>query len=71
MAEEYRSTHGEREELLGQWEAILDQMKRRDLAIELTAEELDHVKTGISEQENALSEKKEFLTNEEGIFHFC
>ena len=68
VAEEYRGTHGDREELLGQWEAILDQMNRRDKAIELTAEELDLVKGRISEQETALGEKKEFLANEEGLY---
>ncbi|KAI6647940.1 Coiled-coil domain-containing protein 39-like isoform X2 [Oopsacas minuta] len=66
VAEEYRDTHKEREELLKQWEAILDQMKRRDGSIELTAKELESVKTTISEQENALDQKKQFLLNEEG-----
>ena len=70
VAEEYRDTHKEREELLRQWEAILDQMKRRDGAIEATADELGTLKAEISERENALDEKKDFLNNEEGIYIF-
>ena len=66
MAEEYRATHKERTELLSQWESILEQMKRRDEAIQRTAEELEAVKKEISLQENALEEKKGFLDNEEG-----
>lgn len=43
-------------------------MKRRDGAIEGTADELETLKADISERENALDEKKEFLLNEEGCF---
>ena len=43
-------------------------MKRRDGAIELTADELETLKTEISGRENALDEKKEFLVNEEGCY---
>ncbi|KAL5255367.1 hypothetical protein ACHWQZ_G014700 [Mnemiopsis leidyi] len=68
-AEAFRQAHDERMEVLEQWENIILQMQRRDEEMEHGAGELRSLKHQIKVTENQMSEKQQFLENEQQNNH--
>jgi len=64
-AEDFRALHRDRRELVGQWEASVEAMKKRDEAIAKAHEQFAAAKADLRERQEALSEKLEFLKTEE------
>ncbi|BFZ06218.1 hypothetical protein BsWGS_09257 [Bradybaena similaris] len=63
-AEDFRRAHIEREELLSQWENIVEQMQRRDQEMDLLAAKLATAKQTIRNNNDVISEKLLFLDHE-------
>ncbi|XP_038050649.1 coiled-coil domain-containing protein 39-like [Patiria miniata] len=63
-AEEFRKAHNDRQELIRQWEATIEQMQRRDKEMDMLADNLTQVKAEVFEHENNVKEKQQFLENE-------
>jgi len=64
-AEDFRSLHKERQDLVQQWESAIEAMKRRDETIQEGRNRLQNVKEEVREREGLLSEKRDFLANQE------
>ncbi|XP_029472241.1 coiled-coil domain-containing protein 39 [Rhinatrema bivittatum] len=63
-AEEFRRVHRERQEVLGQWENMIEQMQRRDQDIDHCALLLAHLKQEHREKEGMIKERLQFLNGE-------
>ncbi|XP_070537855.1 coiled-coil domain-containing protein 39-like [Ptychodera flava] len=63
-AEEFRKAHNDRQELINQWEATIEQMQKRDHEMDLLAAELTKVKSEVRNRQEAVKEKQQFLENE-------
>ncbi|XP_063772396.1 coiled-coil domain-containing protein 39 [Pseudophryne corroboree] len=63
-AEDFRKAHSERQQLIQQWENIIDQMQKRDRDIDQYALQLARVKQELRERENIIKEKIQFLNSE-------
>mmetsp|Transcript_34211 Transcript_34211/g.88356 ORF Transcript_34211/g.88356 Transcript_34211/m.88356 type:complete len:922 (-) Transcript_34211:296-3061(-) len=63
-AEDFRSTHKDRQELVRQWEETIDAMHRRDEEIRAAGEKYSQNKEKQRGIEETLNEKKEFLESE-------
>lgn len=63
-AEEFRKAHNERQELIRQWEATIEQMQRRDNEMDALNRELAQVKTNVRDHQESVKEKQQFLDNE-------
>jgi len=64
-AEDFRSLHRERRELVSQWEAAVAAMTTRDEAITAAHEEFARAKADLRERQDQLAEKAAFLKTEE------
>lgn len=64
-AEEFRAAHGERQELITQWEQTIDQMQRRDKEMQALSLELGNLRVEIHKREDTIREKKQFLESQE------
>jgi len=62
---DFKALHAERQGLVQHWEETLEQMKRRDQAIQDTGEALVAKKSDVAELERQLAEKKAFLKEQE------
>ncbi|XP_028931917.1 coiled-coil domain-containing protein 39 isoform X2 [Ornithorhynchus anatinus] len=65
-AEAFRRVHGERQELIKQWENTIEQMQKRDQEIDRCALLLATVKQEIRAKEGVIKEKIQFLESETG-----
>ncbi|KAK3095543.1 hypothetical protein FSP39_015932 [Pinctada imbricata] len=63
-AEDFRSAHQERQDLIEQWEHTIEQMQRRDKEMDLLAAKLARVKAEVRKREENIKEKQQFLDNE-------
>nr|XP_033814753.1 coiled-coil domain-containing protein 39 isoform X2 [Geotrypetes seraphini] len=63
-AEDFRRVHRERQELLDQWESMIEQMQRRDQDIDHCALLLAHLKQEQREKEAMAKERLQFLNGE-------
>lgn len=63
-AEDFRTAHSERQQLIQQWENTIDQMQKRDREIDQYALQLAQVKQELRERENIIKEKIQFLNSE-------
>lgn len=63
-AEEFRKAHGERQELLHQWENTIQQMQKRDREMDQLAVKLAEVKIEVRDREEQVQEKQKFLESE-------
>ncbi|XP_059800761.1 coiled-coil domain-containing protein 39 isoform X2 [Hypanus sabinus] len=64
IAHDFRRSHSERQELIRQWQNIIEQMNKRDQDMDKCALLLAEVKQEIREKEAAMNEKIQFLKNE-------
>mmetsp|Transcript_12121 Transcript_12121/g.27996 ORF Transcript_12121/g.27996 Transcript_12121/m.27996 type:complete len:922 (-) Transcript_12121:343-3108(-) len=64
-AEDFRSLHRERQDLVVQWETAIDAMKRRDRTIQEGREKLMSIKEEVRDREEVLQEKKDFYLNQQ------
>ncbi|XP_038603113.1 coiled-coil domain-containing protein 39 [Tachyglossus aculeatus] len=65
-AEAFRRVHGERQELIKQWENTIEQMQKRDQEIDRCALLLATMKQEIRTKEGVIKEKIQFLESETG-----
>ncbi|KAJ8011253.1 hypothetical protein DPEC_G00056230 [Dallia pectoralis] len=63
-AENFRQAHLERQELIGQWENTIEQMKKRDAEMQQCYMLLAQVNQEIRERNGVIKEKKSFLESE-------
>eukprot|EP00854_Cymbomonas_tetramitiformis_P008918 gene8918-10568_t len=63
-AEDFRTLHNERQELVKQWEEAVEAMKRRDAAIQAASERFAQKKMEIRHKQGQLDEKAKFLEQE-------
>eukprot|EP00795_Rhopilema_esculentum_P016358 gene16358-7752_t len=63
-AEAFRKSHAERQELLRQWEATIQQMQKRDQDMDLAALKLAELKVRVHQREDSLNERQQFLDGE-------
>ncbi|XP_030072653.1 coiled-coil domain-containing protein 39 [Microcaecilia unicolor] len=63
-AEDFRRVHCERQELLNQWESMIEQMQRRDQEIDHCTLLLAHLKQEQREKEAMVKERLQFLNDE-------
>ncbi|XP_044523713.1 coiled-coil domain-containing protein 39 [Gracilinanus agilis] len=63
-AQDFRRVHGERKDLIKQWENTIEQMQKRDRDIDHCALTLATVKQDLRAKENIIKEKIKFLENE-------
>mmetsp|Transcript_5711 Transcript_5711/g.6544 ORF Transcript_5711/g.6544 Transcript_5711/m.6544 type:complete len:927 (+) Transcript_5711:140-2920(+) len=63
-AEDFRTLHNERQQLVQQWEEAVEAMKRRDAAIQAASERFATKKLEIREKQAQLDEKAKFLEQE-------
>uniref|UniRef100_A0A3P8Z808 Coiled-coil domain-containing protein 39 n=1 Tax=Esox lucius TaxID=8010 RepID=A0A3P8Z808_ESOLU len=63
-AENFRQAHLERQELIGQWENTIEQMKKRDAEMQQCSMLLAQVNKEIRERNGDIKEKKTFLERE-------
>ncbi|XP_072033774.1 coiled-coil domain-containing protein 39-like [Amphiura filiformis] len=63
-AEEFRKAHNDRQELIRQWEATIEQMQRRDKEMDVLANDLAQVKSNVRQHEETVKEKQQFLDSE-------
>ncbi|KAJ8030943.1 Coiled-coil domain-containing protein 39 [Holothuria leucospilota] len=63
-AEEFRKAHNDRQDLIAQWEATIEQMQRRDREMDRLALQLAEAKANLRNNEDQVNEKRSFLENE-------
>ncbi|XP_069812055.1 coiled-coil domain-containing protein 39-like, partial [Dendropsophus ebraccatus] len=63
-AEDFRTAHSERQQLIQQWENTIDQMQKRDREIDQCTLQLAQIKQELREKENVIKEKIQFLNSE-------
>ncbi|XP_014669760.1 PREDICTED: coiled-coil domain-containing protein 39-like [Priapulus caudatus] len=63
-AEEFRTAHAARQELITQWELTIEQMQKRDRDIDRLAVDLSKAKQSASQREEMVKEKQRFLDRE-------
>jgi chromosome segregation ATPase len=63
-AEDFRSLHAERQDVVRQWETVIESMKRRDLAIADASREFANRRREIREKRRVLEERSRFLERE-------
>jgi len=63
-AETFRISHAERQELLNQWEATIEQMQKRDRDMDAAALKLAELKVFLRQKEDSLNERQQFLDGE-------
>ncbi|XP_071508551.1 coiled-coil domain-containing protein 39-like [Diadema antillarum] len=63
-AEEFRKAHNDRQQLIEQWEATIEQMQRRDREMDRLATRLAEAKADLMDHEEMVKEKQQFLENE-------
>lgn len=66
-AEEFRRTHRERQELIAQWEQIIDQMQKRDNQIDQSAQQLIKMNMDYQTCQDELEKKKKFFEDQKNI----
>lgn len=66
-AEEFRKTHKERQDLIRQWENIIDQMQKRDNQIEKSAQNLMKMNIDLHIGQEDLEKKKSFFEDQQSI----
>jgi hypothetical protein len=66
-AEEFRKTHRERQDLIKQWENIIDQMQKRDNQIEKSAQSLMKMNIDLHIAQEDLEKKKNFFDDQQSI----
>jgi predicted RNase H-like nuclease (RuvC/YqgF family) len=66
-AEEFRRTHRERQELIAQWEQIIDQMQKRDNQIDQSAQQLIKMNMDYRTCQDELEKKKKFFEDQRSI----
>jgi chromosome segregation ATPase len=66
-AQDFKVLHQERQDLVTQWEAAVESMKRRNLSIEEAGRKLEDITELVSQKQDQLKEKQDFfkLTQEE------
>ncbi|PIK37807.1 putative coiled-coil domain-containing protein [Apostichopus japonicus] len=63
-AEEFRKAHNDRQNLIAQWEATIEQMQKRDREMDGLALRLAEAKAELRANESQVGEKRQFLENE-------
>ena len=66
-AEEFRRTHKERQDLIKQWEFIIDQMQKRDYQIDASAQQLMKMNIDLQVGKDELDAKKKFYEDQKNM----